>query len=104
MSVDAEAIRRRYRGTGQIEALCDEVVRRGRELAERDAEIERLRGVVLKLISCVLTVSKVHTEEWMAYIPESINEAATAIGETDRAALHGNRRELVIVRGESNRS
>jgi len=69
--------------------------------ADRDAarsEVARLTAELRHLISCVLTVAKENTDEWMEYIPGVINRAANVLGESDRAVYDPGRGDLRIER------
>ena len=60
-------------------------------MSDTQPENDRYRSATKHLVSCILTVQEVNTDEWMEYIAEEINEWAEATGEPDRVELakHG---------------
>ena len=56
---------------------------------EWKAKYESARAAGDKLLSCILSVRKHNTEEWMNGIAEDINAYAATTGESDRAHFDG---------------
>ena len=79
----------------QIEAMLEAI--RGDVMSDTQPENDRYRSATKHLVSCILTVQEVNTDEWMEYIAEEINKWAEATGEPDRVELA--KYGLKVIRG-----